>query len=406
MAITRSESYSIIPIDLGLSLSTDGDWEEARIILKTGGWSEIRDQLAGRANYAGAGVRCFQQASRQLLIGQHGFAAFVLPWQVEYFSDSRPFRPEVHLWHRRFIHRALQDGDSPLLTEIDLQLVRSLRTQLRRHQSRLNRRYSHDKIVHYAMTTHFFHDDTLGGKYELDPTSETALSLCLDPSSINLEDSEFLLKPNRDQVQLPREVRLPEHAQTIALTPACVSYASWSSVIVHGIVTEAERSLVLGLQIRTQLAWLAAWVSQDFANNLLNTKHADVSPRRVAWQQAEMNRLKKLASSRTTSSESIRIKALRRSFEHTSGLNEEWELAQSTMESASEYAALVTSDLNHKRVTILEILLLALSVISLAQMVIPTPILSLADIAEYRIQVITVLAVVITGSWLILSRQR
>lgn len=407
MSIRSSESLSVVPVDFGASLATREAMEIAIVLLKEFGWRPGGEEYSSLCRYAGVGVECFSSDGEILLVSPSGFGAFLLPWEVEHFSEERPFDALVHLRGRKEMHVGMQVGASSLLTGNHLEMVKRIRSSLRAAQPRRNRRYMPESIFHYVMSVHFFSDSY--GCREGDPRPEeleTLLSVCLDPSSIKLEDSEPSRVSRDVPSSIPQSRKFSEDVRSVRLSDRSEVLASWSSVIVRGEIGREDSDLVMGLQVRTQISWLAAWVAQDFTTLLLNSRPRDISPRRVSWQKAEMNRLMALSNSRTTASESSKTRAVRESFEETSGLSEEWVLAQQSLSQASEYADLVASDIDHKRVTVLEIFLLSISVLSLAQLVIPTPISDLSSIGADLWRYVFLLILMAAGTTVVVMRRR
>lgn len=408
MPIRRSEPYSVVPIDLGATVDSVKRQTIVRQKLVTNGWSE-REMAADLSVNVGHQSFCYAQGSARLFITTFGIAALVLCWQPEDFDAERRFHAVAHCRHRRAEHAAIRGLESGLLPEGFATLILTLRGALRRTIAGGNRRYLHEQVVHYAMTTYFLHDEDVRAGTPLSPSTRSHVALCLNPSRMNLDDSEAALTSaavGKPIVEFAELIDFDDDVVSVSIDDRCSTYASWAAVIVHGAIDDCTRDIVMGLQIRTQIGWLAAWVTQDVTTSLLNSDSGGVSPRRLSWQQAEMNRLRRLSAARTTSSESSRLRTLRESFEKTSEINEEWARAQEALESAREHATLIASDLDFRRATVLEILLLVISVASLAQVIVPLPITTGAVLMEFWRQLVGLVAIVAVGSVLIVFRRR
>lgn len=398
------------PIDLGARLRDEQSYSAIGTILESQGWSE-QPITAATAAIVGASTKQFARGSATFVLPPSGFAVLHLDGAETPFTDSRPFSPLIHLDRRRQRHRDLLSYTHSTLPAHFPQTVERLRAVAAERTSKHLQRIVDPRVFHYVMSV-YFAESPCTSLDELPESTRRHLRACLLPSLLNLDDTAFSAGKNLD-----------DDAALLALIDALdpdlsdigdldcseetALLASWSSVFAVGDPNEDVRDLITALQVRVQSSWLAAWTVGDLARRLVaDVENSEISRRQIDWLTIELAHLGSEATSRIDASASDRVIGVARGFESTSGLSEEWDRATRALEQARQYADLVNADANYRSQMAVEALLLIFAFASFAPIFLKLPIQSWEDVTSQVVAVVSLLALLGSGIFLIARRRR
>ena len=304
------------------------------------------------------------------------------------------------------MHENLINEQENTLPEGFLEAIRKLRHHLHAKQPRSRRRLTQTTFIHYAFTA-FVLDDM---------PSTSDLYALLEPALIGYPDTgEYGLIPDQytDALAEGRPIN-DSNAADIAgsfalrtrIDANCTVYASWSSLVIVGITDDKTMDAMILTEANIQAAWLAAWLTQTMAEQVLDTPIREVNEDWIAWQCLEFSGMSYSNDHRANPSENSAMQHFRFSLEVTSGLVEEWNVALRATDRAQQIGMLICRERESRRSAMLDILLLILSITSLVQVIFAVPIINWVTFIEHPWETAMLVVFFISGTTLIVRRRR
>lgn len=383
-----ARALTFIPCDLGASIGGSGLDSKCIAVLNSNGWFEDSgDALT------------YRKDDSHLVFIRAGLAVLVLDWTVD--GNVLDFCRQ-----RGLLHKKLRNEDESVLPCDFLRTIRELRSTLRVQKRADRRRFMSPRIVHYAFTTVFL---------DSEPESKD-LYVYLNPSFIGLADSrtgELDLSFYNDDLcegRLIVESGSNNEASAFGIRTTFptggFSIATWASLLVVGTLPDDIVRFIIATESSVQASWLAAWLAQNMAESILDSRPQKVSTKQVKWQCLEFQGMEYWNSRRFNPSESMFHQEFRHSLEVTSGLKSEWDTALVATTRAQELSQLIESERESRQSAMLDVLLLLLSLTSLAQILYAVPIVSWSSLLAAPAQLIALTMFAITGSILIFRSRR
>lgn len=324
-----------------------------------------------------------------------GFAALTLRWE-------EPDGVVAYCRRRGVIHGGLTNGSSGLLPNGFATLITALRRRLARACPPRRRRGTSDTLVHYAFTMACVEDEPdVRGLYAL-----------LDPSLIGFtDDASGMLDETaytdrlREGHPIMDEDGDDAFAVAVGLPDGGRMLASWAAVVLVG-AHDADRMRVERLEETIQTAWLAAWLAQGMAERVLDADPSQVRSSRIAWQCIEYEGMEYWNRRRGDPSETAAVARLRRVSETTSGLQWEWDVAAVALDRARRIGMLIESDRDSLQSAVLDVLLLLVSLTSLAQLLYAVPLDGWSVLWEHWARTLGIVIPGLIGAALIIRLRR
>jgi hypothetical protein len=391
--ITR---ISLIPFDLGGS-----DSQVLQDVLINQGYIEsplegLEKRLVGLE--ASRWYLKDQQGGATLYLERRGFGVLVDREATDATFDNHKDIAGI-LKQRWQLHEQVHQGQHPLAKKIE-----ALRDQAKGEFGKALR-WSAWEGVPYVFSLYVAEDEVLE-QLMGDPNALLGMVALSEPSRVRFGDTETKsnggVATQEDAEERIGSLDSSDLPNDVETSQEMYCGATWASLIVVGRSGDVGTTIKTYelLEVRTQIAWLAAhqvrrWSERNLARGeFVSSSQLD----EVRWEVLPLLReAKQLSDASMSTRHSMILTALK----NTSGLEQEIEAAEDALQWSYEAAERIEARQRHRYELVVEVLLGMLAVLQLATLIYEVPLVSLSTWAASLILVVSAL-----GIALVVARNR